>query len=232
MKKLNIPHFGNIFYPYLKSNLRLIQSSFSGKESFKKYYDNLPCDPYVDDHTRRRRYANYKINYINDDKLSIYHTGKTIFQQKVDDNRNKERTFELIEEPYHPFLLHFLTIVTKMTHIHQPIQTLIIDAHQVRQVTFPTIESHNSKEGIHQDGCDYIISACVLNRYNISGGISSIYTHEYNKIYETLLEEDEFIFQNDKDLYHYVTPIMYESTDTDEPYGYRDIIGFDITIVS
>ena len=232
MNKLNIPRFGYIFYPYLKSDLRLIQSFIPGEKDFEKYFNNLPFDLYVDNRTRKRRYANYDITYINDNKISIYHTGKKTYQQNVKDNRNNEREFELIEKPYHPFLLYFLTMVTKMVHIHQPIQKLSIDAHQVRQVTFPTIDSHNSPEGIHQDGCDYIISACVFNRYNVTGGVSSIYSKEKHKIYETLLNKYEFIFQNDKELYHYITPIKYDPIDSDEPYGYRDIIGFDITIVS
>ena len=69
---------------------------------------------------------------------------------------------ELIEEPYHPFLLHMLTLTAQMTHVNQPIKNIIADVHQVRQITYPGLESHNSPEGIHQDGCDYICSYCTI----------------------------------------------------------------------
>ena len=46
-----------------------------------------------------------------------------------------------------------------------------------------------------------------------------------------MLGEGEFIFQDDKFLYHYVTPIRYHLSDGFEEYGYRDLLGLDITIV-
>ena len=86
-------------------------------------------------------------------------------------------------------------------------------------------------EGIHQDGADYIISACVLNRYNISGGYSSIYDTNKKLIQSYLLQGNDFIFQDDKKLYHYVTPIQYIARDSYIEQGYRDIIGIDIKIL-
>ena len=74
-------------------------------------------------------------------------------------------------------------------------------------------------------------SACVLNLYNTIGGISSIYDTNKLLINETLLRENEFIFQDDKSLYHYVTPIEYFNENNEDPFGYRDIIGLDIQIL-
>ena len=58
--------------------------------------------------------------------------------------------------------------------------------------------------------------------------------HEYidNQDGTALLQEDELIFQDDKMLYHYVTPITYLGRDSLDPIGYRDLIGCDITIIS
>jgi len=102
-----------------------------------------------------------------------------------------------------------------------------ISLHQVRQICYPNVESHNSPEGIHKDGADYIVSALVMNRYNINGGESIVYDDDKNMLYNTILEKGEGIFQDDKRLWHYVTPIT-----TDNNYiGIRDIIGLDIKIL-
>lgn len=45
------------------------------------------------------------------------------------------------------------------------------------------------------------------------------------KIYDTILNESEGIYQEDKKLYHYVDEIK---TIDDNYIGYRDILGFDI----
>ena len=234
--RFNISRY--FYYPYQKTNLQNCNFPMKLIQSFQKTYNNLPYDEYIPDKTRQRRYANYLVKNIKDNKnninkFSIQHTEKTTFEQDVEDSRKDERIFQLIENPYHPFLLNFITLASELTYMNHypPIQNLSIDVHQVRQICYPELNSHNSAEGIHQDGADFIISACVLNRYNIKGGTSSIYDNNLNLIYDTLLRENEFIFQDDKSLYHYVTPIQYSKIHSSEKIGYRDIIGLDIQIL-
>ena len=228
--KFNVTRFS--YYPYIKGNLYECNFPMKLIHSFQKTFHNLPFDPYIKDNTRQRRYANYLVKNINNQKISIHHTKKTVFEQNVDDPRKEKRTFELIENPYHPFLLNFITLGAEYFYINHPSEkNLSIDVHQVRQICYPDIDSHNSSEGIHQDGANYIISACVLNRYNIQGGTSSVYDNNLVLLYDTLLLENEFIFQDDKSLYHYVTPIQYSKINSNEPIGYRDIIGLDIQIL-
>ena len=224
------------YYPYTRTSLQKCHFPMKLIQSFQKSYNNLPYDEYIPDKTRQRRYANYLVQNIkdndNNNKFSIKHTEKTTFEQDVEDSRKDERIFQLIEEPYHPFLLNFITLAAELTHVNNySIEKLSVDVHQVRQICYPELGSHNSAEGIHQDGADFIISACVLNRYNIRGGTSSIYDNNLNLIYDTLLRENEFIFQDDKSLYHYVTPIQYSKIHSSELIGYRDIIGLDIQIL-
>ena len=233
--RFNISRF--FYYPYTRTSLQKCHFPMKLIQSFQKTFDNLPYDEYIPDKTRQRRYANYLVQNIkdndNNNKFSIKHTEKTKFKQDVEDSRKDERIFQLIENPYHPFLLNFITLAAELTYMNHytPIQNLSIDLHQVRQICYPELNSHNSAEGIHQDGADFIISACVLNRYNIRGGTSSIYDNNLNLIYDTLLRENEFIFQDDKSLYHYVTPIQYSKIHSSEQIGYRDIIGLDIKIL-
>ena len=194
-------------------------------------YNNLTVDLINDEGfiTRMRRYGNYHID--NDrDIYSIYYTGKDTFQQNVPDKRNEERKFTLLEQHIvdNPFLIHLMvqSCALSILNSQQRIKTMDVSLHQIRQITYPGVESHNSPEGIHQDGADYIVSAFVLKRYNIEGGESIIYDKNKKQIDQIVLKKDEGIFQDDKKLWHYVTPIKNERDNV----GYRDIIGLDIII--
>ena len=217
-------------YPYLKLNLKDMKFPMNTIIPFKKSFDNLPNDSYRKDHTRRRLYRNYFIENFNNDFI-ITPTYKNTFTQKVPDSRNKKRVFELIPEPMSPFLINFLKMSSNLVNMNHLFKNISVDVHQVRQVCYPNITSHNSAEGIHQDGADYIISACVLNRYNVEGGISSIYDSDIKLLDKYLLKENDFIFQDDKKLYHYVTPIQYTESDSILSQGHRDIIGIDVKIL-
>ncbi|MBD2816217.1 2OG-Fe dioxygenase family protein [Xenorhabdus sp. Flor] len=92
------------------------------------------------------------------------------------------------------------------------------------------METSNSPEGIHQDGVDYIVSALVLERVNISGGDSKIYIGDKNNhILTTQLQSGQGIFQPDKgtDLWHEVTPVKLIDP---KKRGYRSTLGFDIDL--
>ncbi len=81
---------------------------------------------------------------------------------------------------------------------------------------------------MHQDGADFIVSALVLNKHNIVGGNSIIYDNNKNEIYKDNLEVGDFILQEDKNLWHDITPIKA----LDGYIGYRDILGFDLKVDS
>ena len=217
-------------HPYLKLNLKEMKFPMNTISSFKNSYNYLPNDKYIPNHTRSRLYRNYIIENKND-KFIINPTYKNTFTQDVDDSRKDERVFELISEPMDPFLINFLQMSSNLLNINRPFQKISVDVHQVRQTCYPYLKSHNSMEGIHQDGADYIISACVLNRYNIEGGVSSIYDSNIKLLDDFTLKENDFIFQDDTNLYHYVTPIKYTESDSYIHQGYRDIIGIDIKIL-
>tara|TARA_B110000971_G_scaffold221530_1_gene269044 strand:- start:1908 stop:2645 length:738 start_codon:yes stop_codon:yes gene_type:complete len=228
MIRFNLPRFAK--HSYVKSSLSQCNIPEIGLV-FKQSYDNLPFDPYLSNKTRQRRYANYHITNEGNDNFNIETTTKNIFIQNVMDDRKEPREFPLIELRTDPFLLNLLRLSSQMVHSNQSFHKISVDVHQVRQICYPDIGSHNSMEGIHQDGADYIISACVLNRHNISGGYSYVYDMNNKLLKSHLLREGEFIFQDDKILYHYVSPIQYLPCDTCTPEGYRDIIGLDIEIL-
>ena len=91
-------------------------------------------------------------------------------------------------------------------------------------------EESNAPEGIHQDGCDYIVSALVVERKGIIGGESVVYDDDKKtELLRTLLLEGDAIFQADagSPLWHDVEPI---ESDGSPVQGIRNIIGYDIYI--
>ena len=215
-------------FPFLKLNLSRLNIPLTSKNKFKKSYQNLPLDHSLDTPTRRRRYGDYYVMNI----------GETEYDEQLltVNYMEREGDYEYIEEPYNEFLMYFLRSMGKMVYDNESFKILKMEVHQIRQVVYPKIQGHqrnSSMEGINTKEGDYIVSACVMNRSNISGGVSSIYTNEGKMIFMTTLMEDELLFQDNRELKHYVSPIEYMHRDEwdnreDIGRGYRDIIGINI----
>lgn len=213
--------------------------------NFLATYDNLPIDNIKNENkfppTRFRRYLNIDILIKDYNRFEIVHNNNYKFKQDADDFRNKERIFKPIL--YKGIDYEFINIITQLSGLtiyahnikrntlktkrQNKIKKINMSIHQVRLLSYPGYKSDNSPENIHKDGVDYIVSALVLNKKNIKGGKSVIYNENKQEMYNTYLNENEFIFQNDKDLWHDITKI-----ESDGNYvGYRDILGFDIKIL-
>ena len=239
IKRINPLFLSNIklfkYKQYLKFNTEALGliSNRSKNLDFLLSYNNLPIDTTNKQGfpTRLRRYANYNVK-INEKDYEIHYTGKNKFKQDVPDTRRELREFTLLEKKYikNDFILNLISKLSAMTIINSDIKInkLDISLHQVRQICYPNVQSHNSPEGIHQDGVDFIVSALVMNRTNIEGGESILYDVYKNEIYRTTLYPGEGIFQEDRKLWHFVTPIK----SIDNCVGYRDILGIDINIIS
>ena len=224
--------------PFIHFNLQTLGLKHIVPYDFLKSYNYLPKDNYIKNNepvTRSRRYANIKVDITDNYEYSLYYTKNDIFQQKVDDNRGVKRQFELIDH-YHInqyWILDFLTQISALSVLnhnyykgHKKIKEVDIHLHQVRQTAYSDIEAHNSPEGIHRDGCDYIVSALVMTRNNISGGESIIYDQNKMINYKTILDDQEGVFQEDIKQWHYVTPIK----TLEDGMGFRDILGVDIIL--
>jgi len=113
---------------------------------------------------------------------------------------------------------------------HPDIEHFDVIAHHSFVQAFPGKVGSNAPEGIHQDGSDYIVSALVVNRENITGGVSKIYASDKkNVIFGTLLRPGYGIRQTDagSGLWHTVTPV---SVINPNELSYRSSIGFDINL--
>ena len=229
--------------PFIHFNLNTFGIVTRIPYGFMQSYNNLPPDKYVleskiddiDFPTRSRRYAKLNIDVQDNYEYLITNTRSTVFEQNVDDSRSIKRVFEPINESYlcHTWLVEFVTHITALSVLNHNyhkgnrlIKNVDVHLHQVRQTSYKDHDAHNSPEGIHRDGADYIVSALVINRNNVVGGESIIYNGYKQMIYKTILEGKEGIYQEDLDQWHYVTPIVTHN----EGLGFRDILGIDITL--
>ncbi|MGN6150868.1 MAG: 2OG-Fe dioxygenase family protein [Lysobacteraceae bacterium] len=149
------------------------------------------------------------------------------------DYRQSQRKFkELPEELFDDNLRALLVGVAEMVReTRRSIRKLNVSVHNTVVYCHPQQLVTNSPEGIHQDGVEYIISALVVERNNISGGKSVIYGRDKRtKLLQVELQAGQGIFQADlgTELWHEVTPIT--AIDKTRS-GYRSTIGFDVTLI-
>lgn len=194
--------------------------------------------------TRLRRFAEFNVEIEGEKHCRLQSNIQSSyeFRQPVNDFRSNTRVFEAIEA----HILHRTCIPEYISHMCSVVHSLeakkrkicptiftsstTVGIHQVRQITYPGLESDNSPEGIHRDGADYIVSALVLNRQNVREGRSIVYApNKRDILYHHILQQNEMIFQEDRHLWHYVTPVQCEDP---RFIGYRDILGLDIRVDS
>lgn len=92
----------------------------------------------------------------------------------------------------------------------------------------------NTPEGVHQDGADYIVSAIVVDRRNVEGGVSNIYgPDKKTKLFSHTLQPGEGIFQADQHspLWHDASPIQVQSSLANGSEGVRSLIGIDVKVL-
>lgn len=181
------------------------------------------------------------------DEDSILREPPSGFSQAVDESdiRSLPRVFD--ESPdAHVENKHFQSwlraVYDLVCEVRPEASKLRVSAHFMSIRASHGSPGENSPEGAHEDGADYIISALVVNRINVTGGESQIIEKilpQGNKelIYHHALQPGEFAFQSDTrdefihgtDLWHHVTPIRTADPALGE--GWRELIGFDINVI-
>lgn len=133
---------------------------------------------------RKRLVSKYHI--IND--LNIKRLQKTSFSQSDALVLNKEFDFRKIpgkfketpEEMDNNDFIKIVSYISKKIAACENTDEFILTVHYTIIEDVMHDASSNSPEGIHQDGMDYIVSAIVLERENIHGGVSKIYMGDKN----------------------------------------------------
>jgi hypothetical protein len=189
---------------------------------------------------RRRSIARFRATRV--DPLEPWTCERAVvqaFAQDVaeEDARSLKRIFEEASETVtsHPEFGRLLRSLAELVASFRPeALALSMTMHQVSIIADVDTLGDNSPEGIHKDGADYIVSALVVARDDITGGESLIYGPDRETRYVRIeLKPGQGIFQADANstLWHDVTPIRLSKRSTDGE-GRRDIFGFDIDVVA
>ncbi len=186
-------------------------------DKIKRYFDNLPVDPYLEGKYRYRRLSHFRIQ--SHSLIKLPHS--RLFQSKAYNpllgdvvREYAELDNELIALP------DFQTIVLEFFEFCQLCSTHNeIGVHQIRTTTSLQAIGNPAPEGIHQDGVDLVGIFCV-DRDNISGGITYLYKDKNDKpIFTKILQPGAFLIFNDSQFFHFTSPI--ESINSNQ--GHRDV---------
>ena len=195
---------------------------------------------------RRRSVCSFALE-LGKEEIELTRIYPAAFAQAVDgeDIRSLPRVFNQTEEAlvdnhlFNAFLIKMAHQAQKVTP-HINITKMALTAHFMSVKARQHIPGNNSPEGAHEDGADFIVSALVINRQNITGAKSQVLEKLSDgsmiTLFERELQPGEFLFQADtgeekhygNDLWHYVTPFY---VDNPQEESWRDIIGLDLEII-
>ncbi|CNE83323.1 2OG-Fe dioxygenase family protein [Yersinia kristensenii] len=192
---------------------------------------------------RKRGICQFVVEYI-DNKWAVNNIdlpALTNFTQHADhqlDLRQLIRRFPpmgraAIESPTLRILIKNFVEMLCECEPKRELKKIEVTCHQVSLIIDSSIHSvSNSPEGLHQDGSNYIVSALVIDKYNIEGGESKLYCTEKDEFIKShTLEPGEGLFHIDKGstIWHQVTPIKLKKPPME--IGYRNILGFDFNYI-
>lgn len=215
---------------YLGGDNRLLQpftDRFSA-EQIHAFYQIIPF--------RKRSHARFTLRHHNAQWQATREKGRVAFMQgDGKDLRALPRVFQPMPETvnHDPYLNRFLYFVADTVHARHPDNTTLhIDMHFMALHLHGAHAASNAPEGVHQDGSDYIVSALVLARKNVTGGTSLIYEANDNiaPIHEHTLQVGQGILQEDQhsSLWHTVSAAHPIDPNCDAT---RAILGVDINFV-
>lgn len=123
-------------------------------------------------------------------------------------------------------------VASMLEKVASPVKSFSMDIHQVMSVATHNASGDNAPEGRHQDGADYIVSALLVERKNIAGGISSIGDKEdATQYFRHELQAGEGLFHCDlgSDIWHDISKVNYQlDRGSKLDFGFRSTFGIDI----
>lgn len=187
---------------------------------------------------RRRSLARFRVRKLSRQSWNVARIFPGNYSPSQGDNdfRNAVRVFQEMDTSvtqYAGFEKLLMRLGQIVETIHGRLEYLEINAHQMTTVARPEKLGDGAPEGTHQDGMDYIVSALVIERKHIHGGLSYVYGSDKVTPYlHITLRPGQGIFQTDIEspFWHSVTPIRLDPNAGDVV-GERSILGFDIKIL-
>ena len=188
---------------------------------------------------RRRSLARFRLRKLNHDRWHLVRlrAGSFAQSQGAGDFRQEVRVFQemcISVTTYADFTKIIMRLGQIIESIHGRPEYLEINAHQMMTVARHGKFGDGAPEGTHQDGIDYIISAIVMERAHIGGGMSHVYGADKTTSYLNItLRPGQGIFQTDIEspLWHSISPIYVDPHVGRDEVGWRSILGFDVRIL-
>lgn len=203
----------------------LIGASSEDWARFAGHWDDLTVDTYMRDGGayRYRRYGHFRLDAAAAELSALPHGP---YRQESDVNPLNggiERHFDPLTDE---FLADPLTrsIVLALGEIFSAVEGATgwdVKLHPFRIVTSPGETGRPAPQGRHRDGSTFVTSLLV-NRTNVTGGESSLYTPQGEQLLAaTLAEPGDQLLVDDRVVLHDVTPVL--PVDVAVP-AYRDVL--------
>ncbi len=179
---------------------------------------------------RRRTMNKYRLNRVEPGHWSVEPLDDHTIAQPVPDYRSRPRIFEPIDADVagHPDVFRLLASGAETLHSFRPdLEATTVVLHQMTTLARSSQCGYPAPEGIHQDGADCIVSALVVERFGVSGGVSRVFEERGDRtLLEVELEPGEGICQADAgtNLWHDITPIHADQAEV----GHRMTFGLDL----
>ena len=190
--------------------------------AFENYFENMPFDPYVKGDFRKRRFSSIKKDHFGN--FEVMPHKKFIQSSNVNDLLGDvEREYDELELDliYSNEFKKMIDAFAELTGVNMYLNEVGI--HQMRVLSSVYIKGEPAPEGRHKDGFDYIGIFCA-RRVQVSGGVSELFLNKEDQepILEKMLEENEMLVVNDREVFHNATKLNPTGTDC----GYRDVFVF------
>lgn len=195
-------------------------------QNFIKSWDDLHLDQFMSDQGKYRTRKHATFTMENESKIILKNKYRPHFQTVEYNPLNggiaryfTEIDKNTLENPVFKNLLQFAYSVFSEIKT----ENWFIEAHQFRIKAQPNDIGKPTPEGIHRDGVDFVLMA-IINRRNITGGLTKIYNLEKKLKTQFLLDTFlDIALVDDHQVYHSVTEIQVEDVQKSD-IGLRDVL--------
>ena len=227
------------YKPFHIADLGIDATSFLNH--VRPIYETLQWDPFDTDRgglskpTRKRAVAEVVVKR-RDRMWEVTRVPAQPYAQNTNHEDYDRTTPRQYPEPQQLAIAHL-----EFTRLMQGVSDMVADVREGVEklrliLTFLRAVDDDDRPGVcalegtpHSDGMEFIVSALVINRCNLTpdSGASSVYDLNGNKLYESVLQPGEGILQDDLNLLHHISDISRQDS---SQLGFRDMLGIDFVI--
>ncbi|MBS7422899.1 2OG-Fe dioxygenase family protein [Pseudomonas syringae] len=195
-------------------------------KSFTRFWENLALDEHLPDEGayRYRRYGAFELFDSDGELVLLPHDASEYAVNLASPNGGVAHEFISLEEDFvrHPFFAIFIRFIAEIVEdASKSFGPWQIRVHPCRVVSDDFEQGKPTPEGLHRDGADFIVMLLV-NRLNVTGGITKITNNEGRKLVDLMLcDPMDMIIANDQHVMHEVSPIDRVALGAE---GYRDVL--------